>query len=598
MPRSVGKPLVPRRILPRPTERYRVKRKLKYHSKSQQLTTTDAPSKMTFWILVATLIWCAIPLSPNTVDSDFWGHVQYGQDTLDYGLSYISTYTFTAEGYRWINHENLSEVVFGWIVRHLGTSFVLILKCLCGCLVIGLMMQNALKKRVGAPTIALTAILVSINLSFYWGVRPQFFSFTFFAILLAFDEKRLQPDQLAEITRRESIARFLFVFAIFVIWTNTHGGFVAGVAVFCVLMAGRAGICLMPKSRNIRLAGTYFACSMIALGATLINPYGIQLHGWLFESLRIPRPEIVEWHAPELLDWSSLKLWAVILLSFLSILLSRLKKDAVQITVFSLVLLQTLSHQRHLPFLCILFGFWIPRHLQDCLSRVFEMPNRQFSPQAGSVLSRLAIGFLMVISCSYAIQVAHRLKPITVSTERYPVDAVNFMHKNNLTGSIVASGEWAQYLIGVAGARTSEDRGLRVAFDGRFRTCYPQIVVDMHFDFFSQEAGLANRYRSEASKELNPTKVLSYEQPQFVLVKESEYRSIQTLRANSDDWICLYRDGVAQLWGKTELYDDPSSAEYIREEDRFQTELAVRAVRWPAAPQSSVFTRRVSISND
>ena len=33
---------------------------------------------------------------------------------------------------------------------------------------------------------------------------------------------------------------------------------------------------------------------------TLINPYGAELHRWLFEAISVPRPEIVEWHA---LDW-------------------------------------------------------------------------------------------------------------------------------------------------------------------------------------------------------------------------------------------------------------------------------------------------------
>ena len=562
------------------------------------MTKNEPPSRITIWVLIATLIWCAIPLSPNTVDSDFWGHVQYGQDTLDHGLSYTSTYTFTAEGYRWINHENLSEVIFGWIVRHLGTQFVLILKCLCGCLVIGLIMQNAFRKRVSTPLIAVASIIVAINLSFYWGVRPQFFSFTFFAILLAFDEKRLQIDQLTESNTRSIIVRLLLVFSIFFAWTNTHGGFVAGVAVFCVLMAGRSLICLARKPKNVRLSGIYVALAGITLAATLINPYGINLHLWLFESLRIPRPEIAEWHAPDLLTVGSLKIWAVILLSALSFSFSRIKKDALQIIVFTLVLSQTLSHQRHLPFLCILFGFWVPQHLNDFAKRLFGSPTFQASPRPDSLAMKLSLGIILIFGTIHGIQVANRLKPITVSTERYPVDAVQFMKDHDLSGRIVASGEWAQYLIGVAGARTPADQGLRVAFDGRFRTCYPQTVVDMHFDFFAKDSDFKNRYRSAESKDFNPAKVLSYEQPQLVLIKDDEFRSIWTLQENSADWTCLYRDGVAQLWGRTELYDDRLSADYLKEADRVNTEIAQRDVQWPGAPQSSLITHRVSIRND
>ncbi|HAY78968.1 MAG TPA: hypothetical protein DCY79_04105, partial [Planctomycetaceae bacterium] len=62
-------------------------------------------------IFVATLMVCAIALAPNVADVDLWGHVQYGRDLLRDGLPATTTYSFTAEGYRWINHENLSEIL-------------------------------------------------------------------------------------------------------------------------------------------------------------------------------------------------------------------------------------------------------------------------------------------------------------------------------------------------------------------------------------------------------------------------------------------------------------------------------------------------------
>src|SRR5688572_20427679 len=58
----------------------------------------------------ALLLACAIALSPNTVDPDLWGHVQYAEDALAEGtLHRKATHTYTAVGYPWVNHENLSE---------------------------------------------------------------------------------------------------------------------------------------------------------------------------------------------------------------------------------------------------------------------------------------------------------------------------------------------------------------------------------------------------------------------------------------------------------------------------------------------------------
>ena len=48
------------------------------------------------------------------------------------------------------------------------------------------------------------------------------------------------------------------------------------------------------------------------------------------------------------------------------------------------------------------------------------------------------------------------------------------MADQGLAGKLVVSGRWAQYALGVMGARKPGDSGVEVAFDGRFRTCYPQ----------------------------------------------------------------------------------------------------------------------------
>ena len=61
-------------------------------------------------ILCATLLTCAIALAPNVPDPDLWGHVQYGRDWLAQCFHTTTTYSYTAEGYRWVNHENLAEL--------------------------------------------------------------------------------------------------------------------------------------------------------------------------------------------------------------------------------------------------------------------------------------------------------------------------------------------------------------------------------------------------------------------------------------------------------------------------------------------------------
>ncbi|MCA9182684.1 MAG: hypothetical protein KDA51_14575 [Planctomycetales bacterium] len=62
-------------------------------------TTVDLRKTLTQYFLLTVLVWCALPLSPPNVDSDFWGHVQYGRDVWQHGLDRTATYTYNAIGH-------------------------------------------------------------------------------------------------------------------------------------------------------------------------------------------------------------------------------------------------------------------------------------------------------------------------------------------------------------------------------------------------------------------------------------------------------------------------------------------------------------------
>ena len=131
--------------------------------------------------LLAVATWCALPFSPPHADSDFWGHVQYGLDAWQDGLDRTSTYTYNSLGYRWINHENLSELVFAALTRSGHGAYLLILKCGMGMAVLAMAVASGRRHGAGTVAIAMCMIVAAVNLSFYWGVRPHLFSFFSFA---------------------------------------------------------------------------------------------------------------------------------------------------------------------------------------------------------------------------------------------------------------------------------------------------------------------------------------------------------------------------------------------------------------------------------
>ena len=94
-------------------------------------------------VIVAVLLAAAVAISPNAVDADLWGHVQYGRDVLRNGLPATTTYSYTANGYRWINHENLAEILLAVGADNLGHIGLLVVKSLLGTFVVGMVLLFA-----------------------------------------------------------------------------------------------------------------------------------------------------------------------------------------------------------------------------------------------------------------------------------------------------------------------------------------------------------------------------------------------------------------------------------------------------------------------
>jgi hypothetical protein len=151
---------------------------------------------------------------------------------------------------------------------------------------------------------------------------------------------------------------------------------------------------------------------------------------------------------------------------------------------------------------------------------------------------------------------------------------------------MVVTFNWAQYAIAAFGTLGDEEDGILVGFDGRFDTCYPREVVDMHFDFV---LGWDHpRFRGLDSPPFDAQRVLEYGQPDLVLLCRQQPHSVQVMAQNQDRWVLLYQDQIAQLWGRKDRYDDSGSQQYIPLAARPITDEAQEGVvPWPALPQPS-----------
>ncbi|QDT67293.1 hypothetical protein MalM25_01900 [Planctomycetes bacterium MalM25] len=535
------------------------------------------------------------PLSLNLVDPDLWGHVRYGQDWIADGqIARTATHTYTAVGHPWINHENLAEWLLARGVATVGVTGLLLAKLALGMAVLLLMWSTA--HRNGVRPIAAWAcfVLVAYNLQAFFPMRPQLLSFLWCAAMLfaldrAFAGWGQRQSDLTQ-RRRESDPplidwRWLAVLPpLFAVWVNSHGGFVAGGAILTAVLVGRAIELFVRQGRDAAPRAIGLAAILLASGAaTLLNPYGAELHAWLLGSLGEARPEITEWGPPTRDNPVFWPFVALTLLASVTLTMSDRRRDPVQVIVLALVGWQAASHLRHIAFFALLCGFWLPPHLQTIAARLRNsaaegLPIMGLSPWLRRGLSVALFGAIALQSA----YLGQRLASFPVPRSHYPVDALQWMSDQRVRGDLVVCFNWAQYAI----ASLAPD--VRVSFDGRFRTCYPQAVIDRHFDFLVGDNW--PRHRGPDSGPIDGARTLEVDHPDYVLVDRKYANAVEVMaQASSGDdseWSLVYQDAVARVYGRREVVDELASDRYIPASRRWVSEhFSLTAVEWPALPQ-------------
>src|SRR3989442_13865028 len=204
-----------------------------------------APDPLARAIRAVLVVGCLMVLSiSHGVDADLWGHVRYGQDALAArALPATATHTYTAVGHPWINHENLAELTFGWIETHLGAAGLNAFTSLLGLLLLGLMVRNAAREGVSFLVLSVAILLATCAISPGWSIRPQVFTYTFFALLLVILGRCFRDGE------RPDVRALWLAPPLFALWANKHGGFLAGLAVLALYLGCRALAALWSAGR-------------------------------------------------------------------------------------------------------------------------------------------------------------------------------------------------------------------------------------------------------------------------------------------------------------------------------------------------------------
>lgn len=540
-----------------------------------------------FTALAALVLACAIPTAMNVVDPDLWGHVRYGQDWLAEGrMPRTATHTFTAEGYPWVNHENAFELSVAWGLQHVSIYGLLVAKCLLGLAIIAAMARTARRHGVPALSAWTLLVLVAASLQAFFPLRPQLFSFALCAAMLVALDRAFVDWQAGGRVRWAPLA---LVPALMPLWVNSHGGFVAGLCILAAYLGGRSLEALRRRGRDAwRMIVGFSVVGLTSLAATALNPYGLELHRWIARSMWTPQPEITEWLPPTWENPVFLPFVTLAVVAVACLVGTQRRRDWTQIAIIALVGWQAAMHLRHIAFFALVCGFWLPVHWHSALSRLKPQGGWQLFSKLHTVRGAAApLALLLAVVFGESRILAGRLSDFPVYRSAYPVDALQYMVDRRLSGKLVVAFNWAQYALTALAPETT------VGFDGRFDTCYPDEVIDWHFDFLLGECdGL--RFRSPNSGPFDREKILAHCQPDLVLIDRRYKGPTEVMHrvgaGQHPAWTLLYSDSIAELWGRTSRYDDPASPHYLPPEQRtLGLRLLQARFQWPALPDRSLW---------
>jgi hypothetical protein len=148
----------------------------------------------------------------------------------------------------------------------------------------------------------------------------------------------------------------LWLWPLFAVWANVHGGFVAGfVLLGTTLAVETAGACLATESGQRREArGRAHHLALVLGGAfvcTLINPYGPSLYAWVFQLLGEPFFMDLhhEWRSSDFHSKGAMRFELLMLLFPLLLGVSRRRPSLVELTLAIVWLHLALTGLRYVP---------------------------------------------------------------------------------------------------------------------------------------------------------------------------------------------------------------------------------------------------------
>ena len=379
-------------------------------------------------------------------DGDLGRHLRVGETILQRGgLFYEDLFSWTMAGQRFVPYEWLSEVLFALAHRAAGIAGAVALTALV--IAGSYLLLVLLLRRLGVdPLLAfLVAVAAGLVGAFHWLARPHVFTFLGTVSLLWLIEG---ADRGRPALPR--LARLGLTALLFAVWANLHGGFLFGLVLLAMYLAGDAIASreLLPRHAALFLA---------ALLGTMLNPVGPALlghvTGYLGETFLVDTT--LEYRSPDFHGWIGRAFLAMLLLMIGALALSRQPVRLRWLVVILGTSAFALHSVRNVPLWALtalplaamhLDGEWraLPSRVLTRLREGFAGADRMLAPGTWSALAAL---MLMVLAGNGGRWGRAQLIQDRFDPTVFPVEAVARARATGLDGRLFNELGWGGYLL-------------------------------------------------------------------------------------------------------------------------------------------------------
>lgn len=429
---------------------------------------TEKKDSRTYWFLpsipdVIFIIILAIIISGEgnlLGDADTGYHIRAGEYIIEnLNVPDHDIFSFISPPIEWTAHEWLSEVVFALIHKVSGLTGIVVATAILIASVFFLLLKFLRSSGVSIIVAALLVALAAAASTIHWLARPHIFSLLLTLIwYIVLDTYQFKKKN------------YLYLLPpLMLLWVNLHGGFIAGFVLLAVYITGNFLKAIFVKEErheaSVRLK-ILLLFSTLCLLASLLNPKGYEILVFPFKltANSFIMNNVSEWLSPNF--HTDLRYEYMLLLMVVVFGISKFGLSAIETILVLLFTHMSLFSARYIPLYAIILSPIMGRRIDHIIEalrekrlikRFLAMSDRAAGTDSMTKwhlwpLSSIAVVIFLVFTGNLEYG---------FDKKKLPVDAVQFVKKEKLTGNMFNNDEFGDYIIYSAWPE------YKVFFDGR-----------------------------------------------------------------------------------------------------------------------------------